>query len=167
VRLETSSVWHCGKEGKTGAALLDEWMLLFCRFFFPGLQRVWTCCPQERLFMFSFGFGCFSLETRHHLKRHSRVVQLTIDCQTRRRDIQPEMEAVYPAGNDGSFQLSMYRENILRPLRGFVIKSNLNKIITLLFINWKLVTQVLQALNCAPGDAQCRGDFCWNGNILL
>lgn len=49
------------------------------------------------------------------------------------------MDIVYPAENDGSFQLSMYQGNILRPLRGFVIKSNLNKIIALLFINWKLV----------------------------
>lgn len=37
------------------------------------------------------------------------------------------MAIVYPAKNDGSFQLSMYQENILRPLKGFVIKSNLNK----------------------------------------
>lgn len=55
------------------------------------------------------------------------MVQLTIDYQTRRRDTQPEMAIVYPAKNDGSFQLSMYQENILRPLKGFVIKSNLNK----------------------------------------
>lgn len=77
------------------------------------------------------------------------------------------MDIVYPAENDGSFQLSMYQENILRPFRGFVIKSNLNKIIALRFINWKSVSQVLQVLNCAPGDAQCRGDFWWNGNIPL
>lgn len=72
------------------------------------------------------------------------------------------MDIVYPAENDGSFQLSMYQENILRPLGGFVIKSNLNKIIALLFINWRLVSQVLQILDCAPGDAQCKGDFRWN-----
>lgn len=95
------------------------------------------------------------------------MVQLTIDYQTRRRDTQPEMAIVYPAKNDGSFQLSMYQENILRPLGGFVIKSNLNKIIALLFINWKLVSQVLQVLNCVPGDAQCRRDFWWNGNTPL
>lgn len=95
---------------------------------------------SERLLAFSFGFGCFSVETRYHLKRCSRVVQLTIDYQTRRRGIQLEMDVVYCAENDGSFQLSIYQENILRPLRGYVIKSNLNKIIALLFINWKLVS---------------------------
>lgn len=69
------------------------------------------------------------------------------------------MDVAYLAENDESFQQSMYPENILRPLRSFAIKSNLNKIIALLFINWKLVSQVLQVLNCAPGDVQCRGDF--------
>lgn len=50
------------------------------------------------------------------------------------------MDVVFPAENDGSFQLSMYQKIfILRLLGGFVIKFNLNKIITLLFINWKLV----------------------------
>lgn len=63
------------------------------------------------------------------------MVQLTLYYQTRRRDTQPEMDVVYPAENDGSFQLSMCQGNILRPLRGFAIKSNLNKIIALLFIN--------------------------------
>jgi len=77
------------------------------------------------------------------------------------------MDVAYLAENDESFQQSMYPENILRPLRSFAIKSNLNKIIALLFINWKLVSQVLQILNCAPGDAQCKGDFQWNGNIPL
>lgn len=37
------------------------------------------------------------------------------------------------------FSAEHVSKNILRPLRGFVIKSNLNKIIALLFINWKLV----------------------------
>lgn len=75
------------------------------------------------------------------------------------------MDVVYLAENDKTFQQSMYPENILRPLRSFAIKSNLNKIIALLFINWKLVSQVLQVLNCAPRDVQRRGDFQKNGNI--
>lgn len=80
---------------------------------------------------------------------------VTINYLTR-RDTQPEMDVVHPAENEGGFQLSTYQENILRPLRSFVIKSNLNKIIAFLFISWKLVRFyryliVLQEMHNAEG----------------
>lgn len=59
------------KGGWNGSCFVGLVDTSFLQNFFPGLQDMLL---SERLLTFSFGFGCFSLETRYRLKRFSRVV---------------------------------------------------------------------------------------------
>lgn len=63
-----------GRRKKIGAVLLDWWIPVFCGFVFLMDGRGFGCTVSERLLAFSFGFRCFSLETRNHLRRCARVV---------------------------------------------------------------------------------------------
>lgn len=145
--------WHvaaacCALGNQLSVALLEggkKWEM-FCwvggyqfslDLYFPGSQRVWICCLWKVIsillwvWMFQLG-NQIPFEMCQGAVINQRCSNWKGSNTTRNRRCVPCWKWWQPSTEHAS-------KNILKLFRAFVIKSNLNKIIALLFTNWKLV----------------------------
>lgn len=107
-------------------------------FFFPGSQGVWMYCLWKVISIFLWVW-MFQLGNQIPFEEMCQSGVINQTCSNwKGRDTTRNGRCV-PCWKWWQFSTERVSKNILRLLRGFVIKSNLNKIIALLFINWKLV----------------------------
>lgn len=137
--LETSCLWHCWKEEKYGrcfVGLVDTSFLRIC--FFPGSQGVWTRSLWKVISIFLWVWMA-QLGNQIPFEEMCQGGVINQRWSNWRGSDTARNGRCVPCWKWWEFSAEHVSKNILRPLRDFVIKFNLNKIIALLFINWKLV----------------------------